>query len=198
MKNKYKLSKLRLELLDKDILEREKICYKTIYNKELPCTPVKKDGEFCVYIMCGIPGAGKSTYTQNYLSDKVIISIDEIRCELGVQGQSPDNDLKRIGNPEEEKKVFEVYYNKLIECCKNKQDCVLDNLNITKESRKEILDRVEEYNPIIKIVYIEPEDFIETCSKRRTEHNKGIFYGMNSILEFPESDEYNELIIYKS
>lgn len=95
--------------------------------------------DFTVYMMCGLPGAGKSTYVSRFLSDKIVISSDRIRCKLHIGGSSYFRDLKCLGNDEQEREVHDILENKLIECCEKKQDCVLDDPHLTFEVRKNIL-----------------------------------------------------------
>ena len=159
---------------------------------------VNDTNDFCVYIMCGFPGCGKSTYIKNNLSDKKIISRDIIRCELGIGGATIENDKKVVGTREEEDKVSEIFNKKMIEYCENKESFVLDNTNLKYQYRKDYLKKVMKYNPKVKIIYIEAPDFIKDCRKRRNgEISKEVYKRMNDNFDFPQLYECNELVIVK-
>jgi len=194
---------IRMKCEEMNCLEKpyEKVS-KTQEIMGLICLPHHSNdagGQFTVTMLCGFPGSGKSTYIENNISDNVIISIDEIRCELGVGGSKIGDDKKRIGTKEMEKEVYRIYYDKLIKCCKNKVNCVLDNLYLRFEDRKEVLLRVMKYSPNIRIVYVEAPDFIDNiCKERRMGLvPQSAYEKLNDMFDFPQLYECNELVIYK-
>lgn len=159
---------------------------------------VNKTNDFCVYILVGFPGCGKSTYINKYLADKPIISRDIIRGELGINGATTTNDKKVVGTREEEDKVSEIFDKKMIECCENKESFVLDNTNLKYQYRKDYLLKVMKYNPKVKIIYIEAPNFIKTCLERRKgQIPKSVYDRMEDNFDFPQLFECNELIIVK-
>ena len=153
---------------------------------------------FKVYIMCGLPGAGKSTYIKEHLSNVKVISSDDIRCELHICGATFKNQRKCVGSPMQEKEVYDILYSRLEECCKNEIDCVIDNTNLSYKSRQEIINRVSKYNPEIIIVYVDTP--VETCIERRKKYiYKSIYYtDLLPELEIPTEKECNKLIQYKA
>ena len=63
----------------------------------------ERQNPFNVWIMCGLPGAGKSTWIKNNLSKNIqVVNQDSIRIELGIMKN--DND-KKLGDKIEEKEV---------------------------------------------------------------------------------------------
>lgn len=159
---------------------------------------VNETNDFCVYILCGFPGCGKSTYIKNNLSDKVVISRDIIRAELGIGGASLDNEKKVVGTREEEDKVSKIFDERMIACCEKKESFVLDNTNLKYQYRKDYLLKVMKYNPKVKIIYIESPDFIHTCIQRRDgEIPSSVYKRMSDNFEFPQLYECDELVIVK-
>ena len=64
----------------------------------------EKQNPFNVWIMCGLPGSGKSTYIKEELPKNIeIINQDSIRVELGIMKDDEhkaivDDVVNRIGN----------------------------------------------------------------------------------------------------
>lgn len=116
-----------------------------------------------VYIMCGMPGAGKSTYVANNLQDAVVISRDIIRYKLGMTSSV---DEKFVGTREQENQVT-VYENELIKTAiDNNQDFVLDNMNGGPWLNKTI-ETIKSYNPNIKFIAINLRTPLDVCIERR-------------------------------
>lgn len=184
-------------------------CYQTPYSliekSQLIRDFIDYDGEvvndtndFCVYILCGFPGCGKSTYYREFLADKPIISRDIIRGELGIAGATTTNDKKVVGTREEEDKVSEIFDKKMIECCENKESFVLDNTNLKYQYRKDYLLKIMKYNPKVKIIYIEAPNYIKDCiDRRKDEIPKKVYDRMENNFDFPQLFECNELIFVK-
>lgn len=154
--------------------------------------------DFCVYILCGFPGCGKSTYYKKFLADKPIISRDIIRGELGIDGATTTNGKKVVGTREEEDKVSEIFDKKMIECCENKESFVLDNTNLKYQYRKDYLLKIMKYNPKIKIIYIEAPNYIKDCiDRRKGEIPEKVYDRMENNFDFPQLYECDELIVVK-
>lgn len=164
------------------------------YNGEV----INDKNDFCVYIMVGFPGCGKSTIIERYLPNITVISRDKIRCELGINGATNENQKKVIGTKEEEDTVSNIFNKKMIDCCKNKESFILDNTNLKYNYRKDYLLKIMKYNPIVKIIYIEAPNFIESCIKRREgEIPISVYDRMEKNFDFPQLYECNELFLYK-
>lgn len=159
---------------------------------------VNKTSDFCVYILCGFPGCGKSTYYNLFLDKKAILSRDIIRGELGIGGATTLNDKKVVGTKEEENKVSEIFNKRMIEYCENKESFVIDNTNLKYQYRKDYLLKIMKYNPKVKIIYVEAPNFINDCIERREgEIPKSVYDRMNDGFDFPQLYECDELVIYK-
>ena len=159
---------------------------------------INETNDFCVYILVGFPGCGKSTYIKNFLSNVKVLSRDIIRGELGIGGATVDNDKKVVGTWNEEEEVSKIFDKRLIECCEKKESCVLDNINLKSRYRKDYLTMIMKYNPKVKIIYVEAPDYIETCKTRREGQIPiNAYFHMEDKFDFPQLYECDELIIYK-
>lgn len=116
---------------------------------------------------------------------------DNIRTEIGLKGDKP------FGNPRQEKKVTEIFNQRLIECCNNKQNVVLNNTNLVKKYRNDFLRMILPYHPYVQYVYIEPPKMDDCIIRRKGQIDKKIINGMWDRLEFPDLTECNLLYIYK-
>ena len=92
---------------------------------------LEKLSEFNVWIMCGLPGSGKSTYIKEELSKNIeIINQDSIRVELGIMD---DVEEKKLGNKEQEKEVSRICLERIDKAIKERKDFAIDNAQISDE-----------------------------------------------------------------
>ena len=85
-----------------------------------------------VYIMVGVPGAGKTTFAKKYLSHAVYLGTDNIRKELY------GRELTLRGR----KRVRRILYDRMKEALSTGNDIVIDCTNITRRRRKALLDKL--------------------------------------------------------
>ena len=170
--------------------EYDKIRFFHFRDRTYPeCQSLPKDyGEFTMYVMIGIPGSGKNYYIENNLKDVVHISRDDIRTEIGIKGEKPQ------GNKEQESHVTEIFNERMLECCRNKQSFVLNNTNMLKKYRDAYIDMTMRFMPKIVYVYCEAPSIDECKNRRRGQMPLDVIDRMFNSLEFPEPTEYNEII----
>ena len=152
---------------------------------------MKGIGEFTVYILIGVPGAGKTYYTQHKLNGKKVISRDIIRSEIGIKGEKPQ------GNKKQEELVTKIFNEELIKCCKIGKDFVIDNTNVRKLYRDEYKGIILEYKPKIVYIYIEAPDDTTNRKRREGMMSMSVIDKMWNYFDFPELYECSELIIEK-
>lgn len=151
---------------------------------------------FTVHIMCGFPGAGKSTYIKNDpgLKGLQVISRDIVRCELGFAKSVDD---KVLCSKQDEQKVSKVINNMIKENCKNRVSFILDNTTLRYEYRQGIMKDILKYNPEIHIIYVEAPS-IETCIERRSDCIPANEYTrLVNLFAFPMPYECDKLTIAK-
>lgn len=116
-----------------------------------------------VYVLCGMPGAGKSTFCKNNLPNCKVVSRDIIRFELGYTS-SVDN--KSVGTKYQEQQVT-IRENELIkEYLEDGYDIVLDNMNGGKYL-KQTVENIKSIAPNTKIIGYNIVTPLEKCIERR-------------------------------
>lgn len=85
------------------------------------------------YMMVGVPGSGKTTYAHRIPNAKVISS-DEIRKELGVDG----------GDKQAHSRVFAILHERVKETLQNGKDVVYDATNIAESKRRSFLKEIND------------------------------------------------------
>lgn len=114
-----------------------------------------------LYLMCGIPGSGKSTFAKNSLMNEhtIYVSRDEIRFS--------------VVKPEEEyfskeNLVFKIFVDKINEGLSNGYDVIADATHLNRRSRCKLLSRIKS-NITVAVIMRTP---VEECLKRN-ENRKG-------------------------
>lgn len=150
-----------------------------------------------VYVMIGLPGAGKNTWIDHFLNgtrpdDVEILSRDDIRAELGF---CKDGD-KVVLSSDKEDRVSEVFNKRFLKALDEGKDVVLNNINLKKRYRDDFKRLVGKRLVEWKYVYVEAPT-IEDNIKRRPTFNPEQLIGMKSVLEWPQPDEYDDIVIAK-
>ncbi len=147
-----------------------------------------------VYVMIGLPGAGKDTWIRNNLPDcKCIACRDDIRVELGLCGQ----DEKFAGTPEQENLVTGIFNTKLRGYAELGQDIVINNTNLKRRYRMQYKSLLKHF-PVKWIYVIVTAPSIEdNISRRQGQIPPEIIRRMSDSYEPPTPDEYDEIIEVK-
>lgn len=154
---------------------------------------VSKDFE--IYVMCGLPGSGKSTWCADHCPDLPVISRDTIREELGMT----EAGVKFMGTPEQEDEVSRISDERVLEFCKAGKSFVYDNMNSREKYRRSFYDKVRKFKPVMRYVYLEVSDLSLLEARRPEIACKGdtVFEDLVYKMEFPRPDEYDTLEIYQ-
>lgn len=111
-----------------------------------------------IIMLCGLPGAGKSSLAEDFAFNSITICPDEIRGELygdpSIQGNG--------------RRVFQIAHRRLKSAIKeNKHDYIIfDATNTTKRARQSIIEIAKEYNTDISCFWINTSK--EECIKRQS------------------------------
>jgi len=152
--------------------------------------------DFTVYLMCGVAGSGKSTYSSKFLKEYPIISRDLVRIQLGYI----EKDGKLKGDKNQEDAVSRIINEQVKEMCRNCQSFVYDNLNIRKKYRDEFINSIKvfkKYNAKIVIVYVETSKE-NNIIRRNGQIQSSQIDKMQREMDFPYSHEAHELIVYRN
>jgi predicted kinase len=101
--------------------------------------------KFEVVMMSALPGSGKDTYIAKHLKDWGVVSLDDIRIELGVKPTDKSGNGRVIQLAKERAKEF----------MRKKQNFVWNATNITAQMRIQLIELFESYGAKVRIIYIE-------------------------------------------
>ena len=109
-----------------------------------------------LYLICGAPGSGKSTFLKNHINKKseVIISRDEVRFSL----LNPDEDYFS-----HEDETLNIFWSRINEALKQGFTVFADQTSLTPKARKYLMDHVSGYDEVNAIWM---DETLETCLER--------------------------------
>lgn len=118
-----------------------------------------------VYILIGVAGSGKSTFSESLKETSVILSSDNIREELF-------GDLTHQ-SPEDHKKVFELLHSRLKDELKNgSKDIIYDATNLNRKKRvhlyKEIKAASKGAAHVESVAFIKPLNYLYNIEENRS------------------------------
>ncbi len=142
--------------------------------------------KFEVMMMSALPGSGKDTYVSRHLKDWGVVSLDDIRVELGVKPTDKSGNGRVIQLAKERAKEF----------MRKKENFVWNATNITAQMRMQLIDLFESYGGKVTIIYIEVpyNTLINQNKSREAEVPQNIIDRMIGKLEPPVREEAYKII----
>lgn len=137
------------------------------------------DTRFEVVVLAGLPGAGKDTWLRANLAGWPVVSLDNIRREMGV------------GPTADQGQIVQAARERAREYLRQQRSFVWNATNITRMTRRRILDLALDYHARTRLVSIEAP-FAEILSRNRARAEsvpEHIIYRLLDKLEMPDVSE---------
>lgn len=112
-----------------------------------------------LYIMCGIPGSGKTYFANHYLPAKVVVSRDKIRYSM-IQ----DNENYFDHEPE----VFKQFASVLAQHLQHFDSVAADATHLNIWSRKKLTNAIDRMYSDYRIVYVVCDPSLQVCLYRNS------------------------------
>lgn len=112
-----------------------------------------------LFIMCGLPASGKSTFAQQFIRDNDIryVSRDEIRFSMVKENEKYFS---------REKEVFRKFAGTIAQTLVDGFDVIADATHLNRISRDKLIRAIDQYTTEYTITYIVLETSLETCMER--------------------------------
>ena len=123
---------------------------------------ILEGSNFIVFVMCGLPGSGKSTWAKEKYPDLPVVSRDIIRAKLGF---TEDDDEKAVLTSSQEKQVTAEEYRQITKYAKNRTSFIVDDTNSIPKYRKELINTLKDYGA--KVIGVNVDTPLEICINRR-------------------------------
>ena len=132
-----------------------------------------------VILLCGLPGTGKDTYIKKHFPNVPIVSLDNVREELGV---NPDDEQGLVYNTCKEK--AKAYL-------RDKETFIWNATNISEMIRSKQIKLFHDYHASVRIIFLEAnwEENLIRNKSRKKEVMEGVISNMLSKLTLPEEQE---------
>lgn len=153
-------------------------------NKVYHGAEIFDDRSFEVIAMMGLPLAGKDTYIKDNLIGFPIISLDDIREELGI---SPTKDFGQVGA---------LAYSRAKEFLRKRESFIWNATNLRRENRQKLIRLCTAYGAKIRFIYLEvpyKELLLRRNIRERCVSVK-VIDNMIKKMDMLEGEEINRLI----
>lgn len=128
-----------------------------------------------LYIMCGIPASGKSTWIKNNIKpNEVWVSRDEIRKKLV---NTDENDSKYFSK---EKEVYKIFIETIDKNINKGYNVYADATHISKASRSKLLNAIKSKPNEIEVIWVHKD--LKTCLKQNR-NRKGFYFVPEEVIK---------------
>ena len=147
-----------------------------------------------VYVLIGLPGAGKDTWIMNNLPDAhKVVCRDDIRAEIGLCNAGE----KIVASPQQENLVTTLFNTKLKEYARAGEDIVINNTNLRRKYRNEYKKALRDFDVKWIYVVIEAPDLDINKERRKGQIPPEVLDRLAQSYEPPTQDEYDEITYAK-
>lgn len=153
----------------------------------------KDESAVNVWVLIGLPGAGKNTWIAENGENCVAVSRDDIRAELGFCGEGD----KIIGTPQQENAVTAVFNDRLKKAVQSGKDVIINNINLKKKYRDAYHVLLAGFNVNWNYVYIEAPTLQDNIDRRDGQIDASQFREMIERFDWPVYEEYDHFITQK-
>ena len=112
-----------------------------------------------LYVMIGVPGAGKSTFVKEHPEINGVCP-DEIRQEL----------FGDAGNQEQGEKVFQIAFNRTRKLLDAGQDVIFDSTNVRRKYRKDYFKKFPDVSKVAVFVNTP----VDECKRRNANRDRKV------------------------
>lgn len=140
-----------------------------------------------VTMMSGLPGSGKDTWLVANRSALPVVSLDDLRDELGVEA---------IDNQGE---VIQLARERCRELLRSRQSFAFSATNLLRQTRQRWVDLCADYGARIEMVYVEPSLPVIFAQNRRRERSvpENVIRDLADKYEPPTWAEAHDLVLYQ-
>ncbi len=155
------------------------------FHKEdlLPGAALFDPTEFDVWMMAGVPLSGKDTWIEKNGGGRPVISLDEIREELGISPKEGSG------------KVVNLAVSRARALLRNKEPFIWNATNLTQEIRQKLCGLFAGYGARVHMIYLEApyEELLRRNQIRPRQIPEPVLEKMIDKLEMPETWEGHEV-----
>jgi len=180
----------RIALNPSDVSEYRKYRDFTTYQEKQieECQPT-------LTVLVGPPCSGKSTYIDEYSTDEVIISSDNIIEEIGIG----NNYNERFCNVDF-KEVEKIMMTRFNDAVKSHKDIIIDRTNMSKKSRRRFANSCKGYFKTAVVFTTSHNEMIIRDATRSKLGGKSIpdyvFHNMETAFSYPLTNEFDYVSEY--
>ncbi len=159
--------------------------YQYFHKEEMePGAQLYDDTEFDVWMMAGLPLVGKDTWIEKHGAGREVISLDDIRTELGI---SPKDGSGKVAN---------LAIQRARKLLRKKEPFIWNATNLMQETRQRLVRLFAGYGARVHILYLEApyKEILERNRTRERQIPKNVLEQMIDKLEMPEPWEGYEVL----